>query len=110
MGEGFGGRSWVEICPTCGSPKRLKVSVLEGRQRQIWFYLAKYILIHRRAPTLQELAKVLRIKSLSVVHRHIKGLIQKGYIKKSSPKCFEILIWPPGIEEVSQSGREVVGK
>jgi repressor LexA len=57
---------------------------LYRRQRQIVDYIAQYIQLNGTAPTLQEIANVLKVTSLATVHEHIQSLVKKGVIKKYS--------------------------
>jgi len=58
--------------------------VVYRRQRQILGYLNDYISKYGNAPTLAEIAKKLKVKSLATVHEHLQVLEKKGLIKKSS--------------------------
>ena len=59
-------------------------TVLYKRQKQILYFLNKYISKYGHAPTLVEIAKKLEVKSLATVHEHLQALERKGLIKKTS--------------------------
>lgn len=54
------------------------------RQKQILNFLSSYISKYGNAPTLVQIAKHLKVKSLATVHEHLAALEKKGLIKKSS--------------------------
>lgn len=57
--------------------------VLYKRQKEILDFLNDYIDKFGHAPTLVEIAKKLKVKSLATVHEHLQTLEKKGLIKKS---------------------------
>lgn len=57
--------------------------VLYRRQREILDFLNDYIDKFGNAPTLVEIAKKLKVRSLATVHEHLQTLEKKGLIKKS---------------------------
>lgn len=59
-------------------------AVLYRRQRQILDYIKDYIERYGNAPTLVEIAKKLKVRSLATVHEHLQTLEKKGLIKRSS--------------------------
>lgn len=59
-------------------------TVLYRRQRQILDFIRDYIDKYGNAPTLVEIAKKLKVKSLATVHEHLQTLEKKGLIKRSS--------------------------
>src|SRR3989344_2634836 len=54
------------------------------RQKQILNFLNSYISKYGHAPTLVQIAKHLKVRSLATVHEHLAALEKKGLIKKSS--------------------------
>lgn len=58
--------------------------VIYKRQKEILDFLNEYIDKYDSAPTLVEIAKHLKVKSLATVHEHLAALEKKGLIKKSS--------------------------
>lgn len=59
-------------------------TVLYRRQRQILDFIKDYIEKYGNAPTLVEIARRLKVKSLATVHEHLQTLEKKGLIKRSS--------------------------
>lgn len=57
--------------------------VLYKRQREILDFLSDYIEKFDHAPTLVEIAKKLKVRSLATVHEHLQTLEKKRLIKKS---------------------------
>lgn len=57
---------------------------LYKRQKQILDFLNNYIDENGHAPTLVEIAKRFKLKSLATVHEHLETLQKKGLIKRSS--------------------------
>jgi len=60
------------------------IPVVYKRQRQILDFLNSYIEKFDHAPTLVEIAKKFKLKSLATVHEHLQTLEKKGLIKKQS--------------------------
>src|SRR3989344_540349 len=60
------------------------VPIVYKRQRQILGFLNIYIDKFGHAPTLVEIAKKFKLRSLATVHEHLQTLEKKGLIKKKS--------------------------
>lgn len=58
--------------------------IVYKRQKQILDFINQYISKFGYAPTLSEIAKKLKVKSLATVHEHLQSLEKKGLIKRSS--------------------------
>ncbi len=56
--------------------------MLTKRQKQIIDFVSKYIGEHGYAPTLQEIGNFFGLSSLATVHKHLKNLEHKGYIRR----------------------------
>ena len=52
------------------------------RQKQVLDYLRAYIARHGYAPTLEETGQHFGLGSLATVHKHLKGLEQKGFVRR----------------------------
>jgi repressor LexA len=52
------------------------------RQKEVLDYLRAYIGKHEVAPTLDEIGRHLRLGSLATVHKHLRGLEEKGLIRR----------------------------
>jgi repressor LexA len=59
------------------------MATLTKRQKQLIDFLDNYIREHGYAPTLQETGQYFGLSSLATVHKHLKNLEQKGYIKRN---------------------------
>ncbi|MBI3342411.1 transcriptional repressor LexA [Candidatus Curtissbacteria bacterium] len=58
-------------------------TVVYRRQKEILDFLNGYIAENGHAPTLVEIARHLKVKSLATVHEHLQSLQKKGLIKRS---------------------------
>lgn len=52
------------------------------RQRDVLDYMRSYVVLHRVAPTYEEIRQALRLRSLASVHAHIHGLVERGVIRR----------------------------
>ena len=77
------------------------IPVVYKRQRQILDFLNSYIEKFGQAPTLVEIAKKFKLKSLATVHEHLQTLEKKGLIKKQS-------VLSRGIEIIDRKISEIV--
>ena len=76
------------------------VPVVYKRQRQILDFLNSYIEKFGHAPTLVEIAKKFKLRSLATVHEHLQTLEKKGLIKKQSGLSRGIEILDRKISEI----------
>jgi repressor LexA len=58
------------------------MATLTKRQKQLVDYLDNYITEHGYAPTLSEVGQYFGLSSLATVHKHLRNLEQKGFIKR----------------------------
>jgi repressor LexA len=67
--------------------------MLTKRQKQLLDYLDNYIAEHGYAPTLQEIGQFFGLSSLATVHKHLKNLESKGYVRRrwNHSRALEIL-------------------
>jgi repressor LexA len=56
--------------------------MLTKRQKQLVDFLDSFIAEHGYAPTLQEIGQFFGLSSLATVHKHLKNLEQKGYVRR----------------------------
>ncbi len=73
-------------------------------------FIADYILRHRKAPLLTEIAKGLGIQSKGVVHRYLSALEEQGYIRRYQKHRGIELIDYPDYDELPLLGRIAAGK
>src|SRR3990167_9221620 len=76
------------------------VPIIYKRQRQILDFLHGYIDKFGHAPTLVEIAKKFKLRSLATVHEHLQALEKKGLIKKKSGLSRGIEILDKKISEI----------
>jgi len=76
------------------------IPVVYKRQRQILDFLNSYIEKFGHAPTLVEIAKKFKLRSLATVHEHLQTLEKKGLIKKQSGLSRGIEILDRKISEI----------
>lgn len=64
------------------------MSSLTPKQKQVLDYLTEFIGEHGCSPTLQQIAKRFRLRSLSTIHKHLTSLRDKGLItrKENTPR------------------------
>jgi len=58
------------------------MAMLTKRQKQLVDFLDHYIGEHGYAPTLQEIGQYFGLASLATVHKHLKNLELKGYVRR----------------------------
>jgi repressor LexA len=58
------------------------MATLTKRQKQLVDFLDNYITEHGYAPTLSEVGQFFGLSSLATVHKHLRNLEQKGFIKR----------------------------
>lgn len=59
------------------------MATLTKRQKQLVDFLQGYITEHGYAPTLQETGQYFGLSSLATVHKHLKNLEHKGFIRRN---------------------------
>lgn len=59
----------------------MSISRLTDRQKTALAYIQEYLAKHGYPPTLEEIGKEMTIDSVSAVHKHVKALREKGYLK-----------------------------
>ena len=57
--------------------------MLTGLEEKILQCITRYITQNRCSPTLDEIGKLLEIKSKGTIHRYVKSLIDKGHLQRS---------------------------
>lgn len=57
--------------------------MLTPKQKQVLEFISSFFKDNGHMPSLAEIAKGLKIKSLSSVHQHVHGLISKGYLAQA---------------------------
>ena len=67
-------------------------SLATTRQMDVFKFIIKNIKQKHVAPTIPEISKKLKIKSKSVVHRHLRELQKKGYIYREKGKRQSMIV------------------
>ncbi len=67
---------------------------LTRRQEDVLKYIKEFMVSHGYPPTIREIGKALDISSPATIHSHLKGLEDKGVIKKDGSKnrAIELLV------------------
>ena len=67
---------------------------LTRRQDDVLKYIKEFMVSHGYPPTIREIGKALDISSPATIHSHLKGLEDKGFIKKDGSKnrAIELLV------------------
>ncbi len=56
---------------------------LTKRQRQIYDYISQFVEEQGYSPSLEEIAAAFGLSSVATVHKHVKHLVDKGYLRKA---------------------------
>ena len=56
---------------------------LTKRQRQIFDYISQFVEEQGYSPSLEEIAAAFGLSSVATVHKHVKHLVDKGYLRKA---------------------------
>lgn len=69
---------------------------LTPRQRQILFFIDRYIRDHGYAPSVRDICRGVELSSTATVHVHLRALERKGFIRRSSlkPRTIEVHFEP----------------
>jgi repressor LexA len=74
---------------------------LTRRQRQIYDFVSDFVREKGYSPSLEEIAGAFGLSSVATVHKHVKHLVEKGYLRKAwnrSRSVEPVPIEPPGRE------------
>lgn len=56
---------------------------LTRRQRQIYDFISQFVEERGYSPSLEEIAAAFDLSSVATVHKHVKHLVDKGYLRKA---------------------------
>jgi repressor LexA len=56
---------------------------LTKRQRQIYDFISQFVEAQGYSPSLEEIAAAFGLSSVATVHKHVKHLVDKGYLRKA---------------------------
>lgn len=66
-----------------GDPVEGQTAALTKRQRQIFDFISGFVVDEGYSPSLEEIAKAFGLSSVATVHKHVKHLVDKGYLRKA---------------------------
>lgn len=58
-------------------------AALTRRQREIFDYISGFVADQGYSPSLEEIAAAFGLSSVATVHKHVKHLVDKGYLRKA---------------------------
>ncbi|MAG29740.1 MAG: repressor LexA [Deltaproteobacteria bacterium] len=61
----------------------MPTSALTRRQRQIFDFISGFVGEQGYSPSLEEIAAAFDLSSVATVHKHVKHLVDKGYLRKA---------------------------
>jgi repressor LexA len=56
--------------------------LLTKRQKEIYGYVTEFVKKNEYSPSLEEIAEAFGLASVSTVHKHVSGLIEKGLLRR----------------------------
>ena len=62
---------------------RGETMALTKRQRQIYDFISQFVDAKGYSPSLEEIAAAFGLSSVATVHKHVKHLVDKGYLRKA---------------------------
>ncbi len=74
---------------------------LTKRQRQIYDYVSQFVEQQGYSPSLEEIAAAFGLSSVATVHKHVKHLVDKGYLRKAWNRSRSVE--PVPVEETVES-------
>ncbi len=66
-----------------GSQTEQRSGALTRRQREIFDYISGFVAEQGYSPSLEEIAAAFGLSSVATVHKHVKHLVDKGYLRKA---------------------------
>jgi len=65
------------------SPSTQPTLALTKRQRQVFDFISEFVEREGYSPSLEEIAAAFGLSSVATVHKHVKHLVDKGYLRKA---------------------------
>jgi repressor LexA len=65
------------------SADRSRSAALTRRQREIFDFISGFVADQGYSPSLEEIASAFGLSSVATVHKHVKHLVDKGYLRKA---------------------------
>ncbi len=72
---------------------------LTKRQRQIFDFVSGFVEEHGYSPSLEEIAAAFGLSSVATVHKHVKHLVDKGYLQKAWNRSRSVEPVPPAVQQ-----------
>ena len=72
---------------------------LTKRQRQIFDFVSEFVEEHGYSPSLEEIAAAFGLSSVATVHKHVKHLVDKGYLQKAWNRSRSVEPVPPAAQQ-----------
>jgi repressor LexA len=72
---------------------------LTRRQREIYDYISDFVEARGYSPSLEEIAAAFGLSSVATVHKHVRHLVDKGYLRKAWNRSRSVEPVPPAAEE-----------
>ncbi len=98
--------------PTVDSPfiRYNRGMAITRRQKEVLDFLETFSIRNGYAPTFQEIARALALKSLATVHKHISNLEKKGLLNREHNRSRSIDVLPPGTRTRTTDRLPLVGR
>ena len=77
---------------------------LTKRQRQIFDFVSEFVEEQGYSPSLEEIAAAFGLSSVATVHKHVKHLVEKGYLRKAWNRSRSVEPVPRDIEDSDSGG------
>lgn len=80
-------------------PAREHLPALTPAQRRVLDFIVEFIRAKRYSPSLEEIAAALELRSVATIHKHLRNLSDKGYVKRSWNRSRSIEVVPEALIE-----------
>ncbi len=84
---------------------------LTKRQRQVYDFISQFVEEQGYSPSLEEIAAAFGLSSVATVHKHVKHLVDKGYLRKAWNRSRSVEPVPPwtAAEEIESVHLPILG-
>jgi len=84
---------------------------LTKRQRQVYDFISQFVEDQGYSPSLEEIAAAFGLSSVATVHKHVKHLVDKGYLRKAWNRSRSVEPVPPATspEEIESVHLPILG-
>ena len=87
----------TQLAPRIAAP--VSSQALTRRQREVLDFVAHFVGAKGYSPSLEEIAAAFDLSSVATVHKHVKHLVDKGYLRKAWNRS-------RSVEPIPSSGRQ----